>query len=300
VVYPPKKIFFRSVQVVCLRTAWNDPKATFVGFKGGFPQANHRHLDEGSFVFDVSGRRFAWMAGADNYSRPGYFDEKNKRWTYYRARAEGANTLVFNPGEGPDQDPDATAPITKMDLEGDRPFAIVDLSQTYANDASAVHRGIALIDGKQLLIQDEIQTRKPAELWWLMHTQAQAGATAISPDGRSVLLTQFRPGDTAPTLVKAEILSPDDAKFQIRSATPLPKTVPTTDDSKNPEVNPQRIAARQPSQDLFPADSPNPGVNVLAIDMKNVGAATLAVTLTPVASPDESPPLPKVVPLKAW
>ncbi len=300
VVYPPKRIYFRSVQVVCLRTAWNDPKATFVGFKGGFPRANHRHLDEGSFVFDVSGRRFAWMAGAENYGMPGYFDEKKERWTYYRARAEGANTLVFNPDEGPDQEPDAAAPMTKVNLAGDRPFAIVDLSQTYARNASAVHRGLALIDGKQLLIQDEIQTRQPAEVWWLMHTLAQADATSISPDGRSVILTKIHPGETVPILVKAEILSPADATFQIRPATPLPKTVPAPADAENPELNAQRIAARQPFQNLAPADSPNPGVNVLAIDLKNVGAATVAVTLTPVASRDESPAQPKVVPLASW
>jgi phage terminase large subunit-like protein len=51
---------------------------------------------------------------------------------------------------------------------------------------------------------------------------------------------------------------------------------------------------------MTPADSPNPGVYVLAIDMKNVTATTLAVTLTPVASASELPDQPKVAPLNTW
>ena len=79
-----------------MRSAWDDPNAVSVDFKAGDNKANHSHLDLGSFIVDALGVRWACDLGADDYNMPGYFG--GKRWTYYRLRAEGHNTLVINSG----------------------------------------------------------------------------------------------------------------------------------------------------------------------------------------------------------
>jgi hypothetical protein len=53
----PVAAVFQGVDVAFLRSAWGDPNAIFVGFKGGDNKANHSHLDLGSFVLDALGER---------------------------------------------------------------------------------------------------------------------------------------------------------------------------------------------------------------------------------------------------
>ena len=64
---------FEGADVVSMRSDWTDPDALYVGFKGGDNQANHSHLDLGTFVFDALGQRWAVELGPDNYNLPGYF-----------------------------------------------------------------------------------------------------------------------------------------------------------------------------------------------------------------------------------
>ncbi|MHC4442096.1 MAG: heparinase II/III domain-containing protein [Planctomycetota bacterium] len=188
----PLDAFFKNVDVVFLRSAWNDPDAFFVGFKGGANPANHAQLDLGTFVLDAMGQRWAVDLGADEYNLPGYFG--NKRWTYYRMRTEGQNTLVIN---GENQNPKAKAPIIAFESTPAKSFAVADLSAAYANFADRVHRGLAMIDKKRVLIQDEIQADKPLEVEWSMHTNAKVkikGQTALlSMDNKKLRLRALTP-----------------------------------------------------------------------------------------------------------
>ena len=80
-----------------MRGSWTDRNTTYVAAKGGRADAHHGHLDLGTFVLDALGQRWAVQLGADNYDLPGYFDEDH-RWSYYRCRTEGQNTLTVNSG----------------------------------------------------------------------------------------------------------------------------------------------------------------------------------------------------------
>jgi hypothetical protein len=242
----PLDKYFHGAEVAVFRSDWENPQALFVGFKAGDNKANHSHLDLGSFVFDALGVRWAVDLGADNYNLPGYFG--NQRWNYYRLRAEGQNTLLINPGEAPDQDPAAATRIVRFQPKPDHAFAIADLTAAYEKSARRVWRGIALLDRKTVLIQDEIQARKPAELWWFMHTPA---SVKIDEDGRSAVLQQVN------ARVRAEILSPAGARFQIMNAEPLPS-------SPHPE--------KQANNDR---------VRKLAIHLTNVTDSRVAVRLVP-------------------
>lgn len=56
----PFDTYFRHSEVVTVRSAWDDPRAVFVGFKGGDNQTSHGDLDLGTFVLAPSasgGRR---------------------------------------------------------------------------------------------------------------------------------------------------------------------------------------------------------------------------------------------------
>ena len=61
-------------------------------------------------------------------------------------------------------------------------------------------------------MQDEIQADKPIDLWWFMHTPA---SVSIESDGRVANLQQVG------AQLRAEILSPPDAKFQLMDAAAL-------------------------------------------------------------------------------
>ncbi len=258
----PLARYYRNAEVVTMRSAWDDPDATFVGFKGGDNKVNHGHLDLGSIVLDAVGRRWALDLGADDYNIPGYFG--TGRWNFYRCRAEGHNTLVLNSGREPDQDPRAVAPITSFASKPERSFAIADLTTAYAKSAASVRRGIALI-GHQVVVQDEVQAKQPAQLWWFMHTKAEvtcAGATAtLTIDGRKLT---------------ARILSPAGASFRVMPAKPLPTS---------PKLERQQIKGASST-----------GVRKLAIELNNVTDLTLTVLLTP----DTDAPVPAVRPLATW
>jgi hypothetical protein len=261
----PLDKYFRGADIVTFRSAWNDRDALFAGFKAGDNKANHSHLDLGSFVFDALGKRWAIDLGAENYNLPDYFGKA--RWTYYRLRAEGQNALALNPGAGPDQEPSAAAHIERFESRPTRSFAIADLTPAYAKHARSVRRGLALLDGQRLLIQDEIRADAPVDAWWFMHTPAEID---FSADGRTAILKQ---GDA---MLRAELLSPAQAKFETRPAAPLPS-------SPNPE--------RQ---------NRNEGIHKLTVHTAEARELRIVVLLTPQGNGRTSTAAPSVRSLADW
>jgi len=200
---PPLTANFTRVNQAYMRSAWNDPNAWFVGFKGGDAHASHGHLDLGSFVLDAFGYRWALDLGRDNYGLPGYFQQQ--RWTYYRMRTEGHNTLTV---DGQNQDLDAKAPLLNTGTIAGNSFAIVDLAQAYKGKLKLWKRGITLLDQRGVLLQDELTPSAPVDIVWNFHT---AASIHIAPDGRSASLVQN--GAT----LEARILSPVSVRFDTAS-----------------------------------------------------------------------------------
>ncbi|MFW6162108.1 MAG: heparinase II/III domain-containing protein [Planctomycetota bacterium] len=194
---------FAGVDVAFLRSAWEDRDAVFVGFKGGDNRANHAHLDLGTFVLDALGRRWALDLGGDYYNLPGYFG--GKRWTYYRLRTEGHNTLTL---DGENQRTGAKAPLVAFRSTKGRAYAVADLSKAYA-EAKTWRRGVALLDRREVLVQDEIELAKEADVAWTMHTRA-----TLETDGATATLRQGN------DRLRAVVIEPDGARFETASATP--------------------------------------------------------------------------------
>ncbi|MHB1037221.1 MAG: heparinase II/III domain-containing protein [Pirellulales bacterium] len=202
----PLDRWFRRADIVTLRSAWNDRRAIYVGFKGGDNKANHSQLELGTFVLDANGQRWAVDLGSDDYNLPAYFG--NLRWTYYRLATEGQNTLLVG---GKNQNPKAVAPIVAFRSTPQRAAAVADLSQAYAGQAKQVRRGMALVDRRQVLVQDELQGVTTGPITWNMHTRA---AIALSGNRAELSLDGEK--------LTARILEPAGAVFTVESATPPP------------------------------------------------------------------------------
>lgn len=256
----PRDNVFRAVNVAFLRSAWEDPSALWVGFKGGDNAANHAHLDLGAFVFDALGERWVSNLGGDNYNLPGYFGKE--RWTYYRLNTHGQNTLLLNDAN---QAVKAKAPLVAFSGSAEHPYVVADLTAGYASQgATRVQRGIALVNGRRgLLVQDEFAATSPAEYRWQVHTRA-----TVTTDGATATLTQN--GKT----LKAYALSPAGAAFAVESAAP-----PQINGGQGPQQNPnagfQRLVVRLPEK---------------------TSAARVAVLLAPADAPASA----SVTPLEEW
>ena len=199
--------YFRKDDVVFLRSAWDDPQALWVGFKGGDNAANHSHLDTGAFVMDALGQRWALDLGSDDYNMPNYFG--NKRWTYYRLRTESHNTLLIN---NENQPPKAKAPVVAFAATGRDGSTVADLTQAYPM-AKSVLRGMAMQGGRRILIQDEVEAAAPVEVLWGMVTNAK-----VTVDKRSVMLEQ------GGKRLYGQILAPEGAVFDtVSCSAPSPE-----------------------------------------------------------------------------
>ncbi len=256
---------FEGIDAVTMRSSWGDPRATFVGVKGGRPRFNHNQLDIGSYVLEAEGQRWAMDLGKDSYGLPGYFNVAigGPRWTYYRNRAEGHNTLVLAPGaEADDQYVRAHAPVERFTATAGHSSAVIDMGQAYWD--RDVRRGVRL-DGRDVLVQDELALDEPTELWWFMHTRA---GISLTDGGRTALLS--RGGET----LRVRLLAPSVGHFEVMAAEPLPT-------SPNPE-----------------GQNPNAGVSKLALHLEGVTATTIAVAFEPdeTATPEAF----TIVPLSSW
>jgi len=200
----PRDAFYSNVNVAVFRSAWQDPKAFYLAFKGGDNEANHSHLDLGTFVLDALGERWALDLGPDYYNLPEYFGKL--RFTYYRLQTQGHNTLTFG---GENQDKAGKAPIVAFYSSTEQAFAVADLTQGYTPKATRVLRGVALLNRNSVLIEDEVAEPNPGEIVWNFHTRAK-----IELHGKRTEL------EMNGQRLEARILSPRGAKFAIIPADP--------------------------------------------------------------------------------
>ncbi len=185
--------------------------------------------------------------GPDNYNLPGYFG--GQRWSYYRLRAEGHNTLVIGPGPEPDQDPRAAVVITRFESDPKLMLAAADLTPAYAGRARRVLRTVKMADQKAVFIEDEVSTVRPADVWWFMHTRAQGQPNA---DGRRITLVE------KDARLRVDLLEPAGAAFTIMDAVPLPS-------SPKPQ-----------------GQADNKGIRKLAIRLADVSETRIIVKFSPV------------------
>jgi len=254
--------FRGPAQLALFRSAWDDPRALFLGFKAGGNAVNHAHLDLGSFVLDADGVRWAQDLGPDDYNLPKYFESKEGglRWTYYRLNNFSHNTLT--PGTAL-QATSAEAPLIAFASTPTRGHAVADLTAAYPAAAKKMLRGVALLDRARVLVQDEVTALAPGTpLTWRLLTDAKIKII----DAHHAELTQ------AGRTLRVEILEPAAARFTTAPATP-----PTSAEKQNkattvlaaelpaaPAITDARLVILlTPTGDHWPAHLPAPTITSL-------------------------------------
>jgi len=258
-----------EVPVTVHRSSWTDPNATFIGLKGGSPSANHGQMDIGSFVLDADGVRWGVDLGAEGYhgiesrgmnlwSRA----QNSDRWTIFRQSNHGHNTLVI---DGQLQRASAGGRIVRFSDDAAFPHSVLDMSSVYDGQAESAQRGVAVVDARNVLIQDYLTGLKPgSRVRWGMITPG-------SPDVLEGASVELHQQDARLTLT---ILSPREAAWQ------------TIDTAK-------------PRNEW---DSPNRGTRMVAFEViaPESGELTLAVLATPGTGVEAAKRKIQLQPLTDW
>ncbi len=242
--------------VASFRSFPGDEAQIYAAIKSGSNQTGHTDMDIGTFVMEALGEYWFVEMGKDDYNLPGYMSKTNassQRWTYYRKRAEGQNTIVINPDSYGGQDADATCQITDYQSTYDGGYAIVNMKNAYdGSGATGARRSLALFDDRtRVRLRDEINCSSASTIYWFAHTQADI---SISSDGKTATLTQNG------KKLLAQIASPDNAKFTQMNASPL---------SSSPNPSGQNA---------------NEGYRKLVIKLTKTSSASITVFFTPVLS----------------
>lgn len=167
-----------SQEVVAMRSGFFNENDTYAAIKGGYNYTNHGDLDIGTFVFDSMGERWAVDLGPADYGNSGYFVGivGGGRWKVYAKRAEGQNTLVFNPNSiYEDQYPFARAGFTSFEEDKENGgTAVLDMSEAYQfKGVNSANRTFELYNSRTSLhIKDEFSCKRKSEVYWFMHTKA--------------------------------------------------------------------------------------------------------------------------------
>ncbi|MPN48844.1 hypothetical protein SDC9_196456 [bioreactor metagenome] len=106
-----------------------------------------------------------------------------QRWTIYRMNNHSHNVITI------DNQHQQVKGYGKIDRYADGenfPFALSDISSVYSNQMKQVVRGVAIKDGKYVVIRDEVETLgKETKLKWAMFTFAD-----VELGDNSAVLTQ--------------------------------------------------------------------------------------------------------------
>ena len=225
----------------------------------------HGHHDMGTFVVNIGNKRFFSDLGADNYNlAPSYRK-------CYRFRAEGHNTVIFNPSPENDQNNQASCEIARFEASGDS-FAIADMSEAY--QGQRVTRGMKMLrESGSILLQDEIECAESDLLRWSAHTPA---AVIFKNEGKAAVL------DIDGTKMCAVLLA--DGVFEVRAAAA---------DENSPSVYVSNAPERGQAE--------NKGMQKLVVSLKGKERYTVAVWLYPLTDGREVPEeKPCVQPLSIW
>ncbi len=213
--------YFRETEFVAMREDWESDKSAWLSFHGGYSNTAHDHVDVGTFVYDIGGVRWAIDLGKDMLSY--LADNENpailagySSYYFYRRKGEGHNIVVINPSDGLEQDQSVFAQVNKPVSGTTGAYGTIDLSASYAMNASSYIRGYLLTDNRRTLtVRDEIVLNDESVMHWFMHTEGDIrivdnNTAIIYQDGKQLLM-QF-------------ITSSDNAELKAVAAEPMPET----------------------------------------------------------------------------
>ncbi|HEX6892914.1 MAG TPA: heparinase II/III family protein [Chryseolinea sp.] len=184
--------------VALMRTSWSNPNGIYLGFKAGSASVNHAHMDIGSFIMESDGIRWAADLGMQDYEsleskgiQLWGRTQESQRWSVLRLNNFVHNTLTV------DDKLQVVSGYSKIDRYSDKEefsFAVSDLSTIYAGQLANVIRGVAIVDQRYVVIDDELTTLdKPTKVRWTMLTSADVSigknnTALLTKDGKQLTL----------------------------------------------------------------------------------------------------------------
>lgn len=178
---PSKNMFVGAGETpVCLmRSSWDEGKGIYLAVKGGSPSSNtHNHMDEGSFVMDVMGVRWAMDFGPQSYNTIeskgiNLWDnsQEGQRWSVFRYNNFAHNVISV---DNKLFDVKGRAEIEKWSDNKDFMFGTLNTTSFYGGLLTSAQRGLAIVNQKYVQVQDELHTgNKPVTIQWRMVTPAR-------------------------------------------------------------------------------------------------------------------------------
>ncbi|MFT4224452.1 glycoside hydrolase family 88 protein [Dysgonomonas sp.] len=188
-----------EVPVSLMRTKWGSQDAIYVGIKGGRPSDNtHTHLDQGSFVMEALGVRWAIDLGPQDYDsleKHGIslwdISQNSQRWNVFRYNNLAHNVFSINDKYF---DVNGQAIIKSHSNTPKLKETSLDLSSLYDNQLVYASRHIAIVNEQYVEIKDKIRTNsESADLTWRMLTKAKVmpvdGGFFLTQNGKSVFVS---------------------------------------------------------------------------------------------------------------
>lgn len=238
---PPPYHYFSDMEVVHWRNAWDAPDATALAFKSGPPAGHHfakfikahpdaaaalghPHPDAGSFILFAKG---AFLANDTGYAI--------KKTAYHNTllvdgigqHKDGSAWLSFDPSQGakPYDEYDKIR-MTDVWLAPNVMAATAVFDAAYADtlQLQKMNRSLIMINGRFLVVLDEIQSELPHAYTWLLHTDKEPRQIApnrfVMTNGPAQLAVQnlipVESSEIAPTIVETELYNPERPRPQQR------------------------------------------------------------------------------------
>ena len=213
--------YFRETEFVAMREDWDREDSAWLSFHGGYSNNAHDHIDNGTFVYNIGGVRWAIDLGRDMLSyvsdneNPAILAGYDSKY-FYRRKGEGHNLVVINPSDGLEQDVSAFAQVNEPVSGTTGAYATIELSDAYAANADSYVRGYLLTDNRRTFtVRDEIVLKDNSELHWFMHTKGDIrivdnNTAIIYQDGKQLLM-QFAS-------------SAENTELKAAAAAPMPQT----------------------------------------------------------------------------
>lgn len=282
----PLDYYMEGLDAYVSRSDWN-AGAMYAGLMGGANNSVGGQIDSGNFIYHNKGIVWFMDLGGEEESVFEY-DVESAKYKYYRATAQGQNTVVVTDILAPYERPDVKVPtygqfetgsgsITKTFENDHGSYVILDNKSAYGPATVSAMRGMLVTnDRSTVVIQDEITFSFVADFYWVAHT---AQNIELSEDSKTAYLTGKNANGELYTL-RATLISSFNLSFRVMDAN---ATLPASGLSIN--------SSNHSTGNGGTAEFDRNALKRLVIFGDNMLVATLAVVFEIVENSDSTAPV---------
>lgn len=221
---PKLEVYHNSINdIIVVNGKRNVQGSIFLTAKGGAPMQAHQQMDCGTFVLESEGVRWTDDLGSDDYNLPGFWDYKpgGQRWKYFRNSNLSHNTISINHQV---QYAAGKAFVCEEKTDIVQPYAKLDMTSLYKNQAESVFRTFTLTDDQTVEVKDEIKLfDTQSTVSWSVITKATVETNGnkahLTHNGKHFYIQIVSPTNATFTSRPAQNTSPKE--YPIRNTTIL-------------------------------------------------------------------------------